>query len=204
MEAKTGRPGQRGKGIEEVVQYALGHRIRVQILLVLNQGTYTVGQLAEIIGEPTNNVGNHVRELLDAGSIELSESVQRGNIVLNYYRAVEIPYFSQKDAEAMTHEERQVTAGLMVQSGMAEVLAALWAGHLADPRTCIAWDWFNVDEQGRQELEDEQKRTWDRYREIEVAASNRRAISGEDAVPMLMCEFGFLRARKAPGFPAPT
>ena len=37
----TTRAGQSGNGIEEVVEYALGHRIRVYALTILNEGTYT-------------------------------------------------------------------------------------------------------------------------------------------------------------------
>src|SRR6476659_8880386 len=104
--AKTGRPGQRKKRIEDVVAYAVSHRIRVHILWILNEGTYTNGQVAEISGEPPNNVANHMRELLDAGSGELAMSEQKGNISAHYYRAVEIPFYSQEEAEAMTPEQR--------------------------------------------------------------------------------------------------
>jgi DNA-binding transcriptional ArsR family regulator len=198
--AKTGRAGQRGKSIEEVVQYALGHRIRVHILIVLNEGVYTAGQIAEIIDEPLNNVSNHVRELLDAGSIEVVKAEQRGNLLRHYYRAVEIPFYSEQEVEAMTPEQRQVIAGLVVQSASAEVMAALWAGKLADPRACLAWDWYTVDQEGREELEEEQRRFLGRVREIEVEATNRRARSGEQAASMLVTLFGYERARRARAF----
>ncbi|MEX2107172.1 MAG: winged helix-turn-helix domain-containing protein [Solirubrobacterales bacterium] len=201
MEAKTGRPGQRKKSIEEVVGYAVSHRIRVHILIVLNEGTYTAAQIAQIIGEPLNNVSNHIRELVDAGSIELAKTEPKGNVLQHFYRAVEMPFYSQEEAEAMTPEQRQVTAGLVVQSASAEVMAALWAGKLADPRTCLAWDWFNVDEQGREDIEAEQKRSWERIQEIEAEATNRRAESGEEAQSMLVTLFGYERARKAHKFP---
>jgi predicted transcriptional regulator len=78
VEAKTSRPGQRRKTIEEVVGYAVSHRLRVLILIVLNEGTYTTAQIAQLIDEPINNVANHVRELVDAGSIELAKAAKRG------------------------------------------------------------------------------------------------------------------------------
>jgi DNA-binding transcriptional ArsR family regulator len=203
LEAKTsGRPGQRKKRIEEVVQYALGHKTRVHILIVLNEGTYTGAQLAQIIDEPLNNVSNHIRELLDAGSIELAKKEQKGNIVQHYYRAVEIPFYSQEEAEAMTHEQCQVTAGLVVQSAAAEIMAALWAGNLADPRTVLSWDWYNVDEEGRKALEAEQRRCLERVQEIEVESTNRRTESGEEATSMLFTLFGYERARKGHKFPS--
>jgi DNA-binding transcriptional ArsR family regulator len=201
VKAKTGRPGQRRKGIEEVVQYALGHYIRVHVLIVLNEGTYTAAQIAKIIGEPLNNVSNHLRELLDAGSIEIAKTMQKGNIVQHYYRAVEIAFYSKEEAEQLTHGERQVIAGLLVQQASAEAVAALYAGKLADPRAVVSWDWHNVDQQGREDLEDEQRQFLERVQEIEVEATNRRAQSGEDAQSMLITVFGYERGRTPRKFP---
>jgi DNA-binding transcriptional ArsR family regulator len=197
-----GRPGQRRKGIPEVVQYALGHRIRVHILITLNEGVYTAAQLAAIIGEPLNNVSNHVRELLDAGSIEIAKKEQKANLVTYYYRAVEIPFYSREEAEEMTWGQRQVTAGLVLQGASAEVMAGLWSGNLADPRTVLTWDWFNVDEEGREAIEEELARSWERIREIEVEATNRRARSGEEATSVIVTQLGYERARKARTFRA--
>lgn len=198
----TGRAGQRKKSIEEVVSYAVGHRIRVNILIVLNEGTYTPGEIARIIDEPLNNVSNHIRELLDAGSIELAKTEPVRNATQHYYRAVEMPFYSEEEAAAMTPEQRQVTAGLVVQSMTAEVMAALWAGKLTHPRVWLAWDWFNVDAQGRQEIADEQERSWQRLRDIEVESTNRRAASGEEATSIIVSQAGFERARKAPTPPS--
>jgi DNA-binding transcriptional ArsR family regulator len=193
------RAGQRKKKIEEVVTYAWGHRTRVYILIVLNEGTFTPGQIAHIIDEPLNNVSNHVRELLDAGSIELVKTEQVRNATLHYYRAVEMPYYSDEEVAAMTPEQRQMTAGLAIQSMVAEVMAGLWAGKMQhDPRLWLAWDWFNVDAQGREEIADEQERSWERFREIEIDAINRCAKSGEESVSILVSQTGFERARKGP------
>ncbi len=201
MAAKTGRPGQRRKRIEDVVAYAVSHRIRVHILWILNEGTYTNAQVASIIGEPANNVANHMRELLDAGSIELARSEQKGNISQHYYRAVEIPFYSQEEAEALTPEERQVIAGLVVQSAAAEIMAALWNGTLADPRTVLVWNPHTLDQQGREDLEAEERRYLDRAQEIEAESTNRRAESGESGQSFIVTMFGFERARRPPRFP---
>lgn len=185
------------KGIEEVVQYALGHKTRVHILIVLNDGIFTAAQLAEIIDEPLNNVSNHLVKMLEDGSVEIAKEERRGNIVQYWYKAVEIPYYSQEAAEEMTQLQRHMTAGAIYQSGSAEVLAALYAGKLADPRAVVYWDWYNVDAQGREEMEAENRRYLERLREIEVQATNRRAESGEDAISMLVNLDVFERVRKA-------
>jgi DNA-binding transcriptional ArsR family regulator len=202
--ATTGRAGQRKKSIEEVVAYAVGHRTRVHILIVLNEGTFTPGQIAEVIEEPLNNVSNHIRELVDGGSIELARTEQVRNTILHYYRAVEMPFYSEEEAAAMTPGQRQVTAGLVVQSMVAEVMAGLWAGKLTDPRTWLAWNWFNVDGQGRRDIVREQERSWERMQEIEVESTNRRAESGEEAASIVVTQLGYERARKGPKVSPPS
>ena len=200
-ESATQRPGQRKKSIEEVVAYAISHRTRVHILIVLNEGTFTPGQIAEIIGEPLNNVSNHIRELADAGSIELAKTEQVRNMILHYYRAVEMPFYSDEEIAAMTPEQRHVSAGLVVQSMIAEVLAALWGGKLRDARVWLAWNWFNVDEQGRRDISAEQERSWKRVQEIEIESTNRRVESGEDATSIIVTQLGYQRARTGPTVP---
>jgi DNA-binding transcriptional ArsR family regulator len=203
-ETTTQRPGRRKKTIEEVVAYAIGHRTRVHILIVLNEGTFTPGQIAEVIEEPLNNVSNHIRELADAGSIELAKTEQVRNTILHYYRAVEMPFYSDEEIAAMTPQQRAVSAGLVVQSMIAEVLAALWAGKLQDPRVWLAWNWFNVDEQGRQDIAEEQARSWARVQEIEVESTNRRVKSGEKATSIIVTQLGYQRARKGPQVSSPS
>lgn len=193
------RPGQRGKSIEEVVAYAVSHRTRVQILIVLNQGLYTAGEIASIIGEPLNKVGNHIRELVDAGSIEIADTRRRRNTQQHYYRAVRTPFYSEGEVEAMTWQQRQVTAGLVIQSLVAEMMAGLWAGNmLDDPRDWMTWDRLNLDAEGRQELYEEQEESWKRLEAIKARAANRVAESGGDTAPYVVSVLGFERALKAP------
>jgi DNA-binding transcriptional ArsR family regulator len=198
----TVRAGQRGKSIEEVVAYALGHRIRVYVLTILNEGVYTPDQIARIIDEPLNKVSHHIKELLDAGSIELAKVEKVRNADQHFYRAVEMPFYTDEEVEAMPAQQRQVGAGFVLQGMFAESLSAFWAGKIRDdPRTWLAWRSFNVDEQGRAEIADEQQRSWDRMMEIEAESANRRAASGEDAASILVASMGFERARTAPAPP---
>ena len=49
---------QRKKTIEEVVGFAWNHKIRVEVLSLLNEGTYTPGQIALIVDEPLSKVSH--------------------------------------------------------------------------------------------------------------------------------------------------
>ncbi len=205
ISAKEAQRGQSGKSVEERLAYAVGHRTRVYVLTILNEGVFTPDEIAAIIGERTPNVSHHIKELLDAGSIELAKTERVRNTTQHYYRAVEMPFYSDDEIAAMSPEERQVTIGLTLQCLMAEVMSAFWAGKMAtDSRLWLSWRWFNVDEQGRQDLADEQERSWKRAQEIEAESANRRTNSGEEAQSIIVASSGFQRERMSPTPPANT
>lgn len=193
---KRKREKKKRKRIEEAVQYALSHRIRIEILTLLNEGEYTASEIAEVTEIPLTTVSNHVRRMEEDGSIEVAKWEERRATNVYWYRAVDIPEYSQKEAEALTLRQRQNIAGWVVQSGMAEVVSALWKGNLADPRTILSWDWYNVDDDGRAELEAENVRHLKRLREIECESLNRAAESGSETTPLLVSLSSFVRARK--------
>jgi len=190
---------QRRKSIEELVSYALGHRIRLEALTILNEGVYSVQQVAAIMDEPLGTVSYHVKELHEAGSIELVKTVKVRNADEHYYRALEMPNFSDEEVAAMTPQQRQVTAGLIVQFMFAETLSALWAGKMKDdPRVCLYWQRFNVDAEARGAIADVQARAINEVQRIAEDSVNRNAGSDVETKPIVVAKLGFGRARKAP------
>jgi predicted transcriptional regulator len=185
------------KRIDETVRYALAHAIRVEALILLNEASYTTAELAELIEVPVTTLSNHIRRMLRDGSIEIAKEETRRATNLCWYRAVELPEYTQEQAERLTHMERQVTAGLVVQSGTAETMAALRKGNLADPSTILSWDWYNVDSQGKADLEAANAGHLERIREIECESVNRCAKSHEETTSILVKLFAYKRARRA-------
>jgi DNA-binding transcriptional ArsR family regulator len=202
---KAGKKNRRGKSIEEVVSYSMGHRIRIEILTLLNEGVYTPDEISERLGEPLGKVTHHISELVDRGAIELARTEPARNWTRHYYRAVEQPYISEEQALEMTPQQRQIFAGVVLQSIMAESMSAFWAGHMVDDpsNTLLSWRWFNVDQQGQQEITDELVASWERVQAIEARATNRRARSGESAISVIVAMQGFRRSRPAGRPPAP-
>jgi DNA-binding transcriptional ArsR family regulator len=193
------RLGQGKRGVEKAVGYALKHQHRVEILCLLNEGERNRYELAALIGEEPAKIKHHLRELLDEGSIELAYSGRVGNMIQHYYRAVEIPFYSDEEIEALRPEERQAFAGVILQAVMAEALAALRAGKMADDRRVwLSWRWFHVDAQGREEIADDQARHWERVRECEAESTNRCAKSGEPTKSIIVTSLGHVRCRRAP------
>ena len=189
--------------IEEAVSYAVAHRIRVELLAALNERPYSPKELARIVRQPLSTVTHHVDELLTSKAIEVARTERVRNVNVNYYRAIELPFYSDEEIAAMTEEERKVTIAPALQAIMAESLAAFWGGKMIhDPRLWLAWRWFNVDAQGRQDIADEQARSWERIQEIEAESATRRTRSEEEAQSVIVASMGFERTRTSPHPPA--
>lgn len=193
------RLGQGRRGVEEAVGYALKHRKRVEILGLLNEGERNRYELAALIGDEPDKIKHHLKELLDEGSIELAYSKRVGNLIQHYYRAIKMSFYSDEEIEALRPGERQAFAGVILQAVMAEALAALWAGKMADdPRVWLSWRWFHVDSRGREDIADEQARHWERVQEIEAESTNRCAKSAEPTKSIIVTSLGHVRCRRAP------
>jgi hypothetical protein len=141
--------------------------------------------------------------MLASSSIELARVEPVRNTNEHFYRAIEIPFFTDEEMWAMPFEARQEIYGLILQSGTAEAMAAFRAGKMSnDPRVWMAWRWFNLDAQGRNDLADELAGSWARVQNIEVESTDRRVESGEEAVSIVVCTQGFERCRTSPAPPA--
>jgi len=196
--------GDRGRGFQEAVSYAIGHRIRVEILTALHERSASAVELARIVHQPLSTVTHHIGELLKAGSIRI-ERTEKVRSVNQHFYCVDHPlYVSDEELAEMTEEERLESSRVILQALMAEAMASFWAGKLdEDPRVFLSWAWFNVDARGRGEIADEQLRSWRRIRQIEREAGERCAKSGETPFSVMVSSLGFERSRTAPRLPFP-
>jgi DNA-binding transcriptional ArsR family regulator len=191
------RVGTGDRGVEEAVSYAVGHRIRIEILAALHEGPENASGLAKIVRQPVSTVSYHIEELLADGSIEVARTKKiRANMLQHYYIVVKLPEFSSKEVEAMEPSERQALFALIVQAATAEALASLWAGKMIlDPLIVLIWNRFNLDEQGRRDATNEQDESWERLKTIAADSMNRMAESGERGASYVFTSFGFERCR---------
>ena len=191
------------KSIEQAVSYAVGHRIRIEVLAMLNVAPRSPSELARILGLPLGRVIHHTDALLESRCIEIAETTSppSSNVTATLYRSIETIAYTDAEMEAKTPEERKEIYGVILQSSMAEALASFWAGKIAvDPRAWLAWDWFNVDVQGREEIADELEGSWQRIHAIEARAAERCEESGEERASVVVSTQGFERSRTV--FPA--
>lgn len=193
----------RKRSIEDAVSYAVAHGIRVDILCYLNEAARSPSELAELMGYPLSTIEHHIKELLASCSIELARVAAVRNTNEHFYRAVEVPFYTDEEMWAMPFETRQEIYGLILQSSTAEAMAAFRAGKVSnDPHVCMAWRWFNLDAQGRKDMADENARSWQRRQEIEAESADRRAKTGEAPVSVIVSLNAYERCRNFDGRPA--
>lgn len=191
----TTAKGQR-RSIEEAVAYAVGHRIRVDALSILNEGTASPNEIAKTIGEGVSKVGHHIKELFDAGCIEFVGTEQRRGATEHFYRAIARPFVSDEEARELPAETKREFAALILQAIMAEGLAALRAGKMDDDDDVwMSWRSVSLDAQGRREVADEQAESYARIEEIEARCAARLVESGESGVSTVIAAMGFERSR---------
>jgi DNA-binding transcriptional ArsR family regulator len=191
--------GKGNRALQDAVSYAIGHRVRVEILVALHDlDCASATELARIVHQPLSTVTHHVDELLKSGSIRVERTEKVRSVEQRFYRVVNPIFFTDEEVAAMPEEEQEDLCRFIIQSMTAEALAAFWGGTLIpDPRLFLSWSWFNVDKEGRAEIADEQLRSWQRIREVERRAAARCAESGEEPFSLLVSSSSFKRSRTA-------
>jgi DNA-binding HxlR family transcriptional regulator len=197
---RSAKEERKSRSREDAASYAVGHRIRIEILALLHEGPATIKQLARDLRHTTGTIGHHVEELVLDGSIEVAKTEEVGSVTQYWYCATKLTEYTSDEIAELSEEQKQATFSLILQSIMAESLAALWSGQLLDdPLITLAWNWFPLDKQGRSDLDEEQARSWDRMHEIAAESAGRRCQSGESAQTYLIACMGFRRYRSQGG-----
>lgn len=181
--------------LEEALSYALGHRIRIEILCLLNEGVHSTAELADRMPWSLPVVSYHVKELLKKRSIEVARVKKIRNVEQHFYRAIELPEVDDEEAAKLSPAVKQEYAAVILQAVLAECLNAFRAAKLTEPNVRMMWRWFNLDKEGRQEFADEQRESWERLHEIEARSINRQAESGEQGKSIIGVTLGFARSR---------
>jgi Helix-turn-helix domain len=186
--------------IGDAVSYAIGHGIRIQVLVTLNEGPRSPSELSRLLRIPLSKLQHHIGELVRSGSIEEADTRVAGNVVEHLYRAVKRSEYSAEEMQEMDAEDQRVTIGLALQNAVAEHLAAFRAEAMngEDPDLVLSWNWFNLDQEGRSEVTAELESSWKRLVEIEARSTERRVHSGEEPQSIVVSSIGHPRVRPAP------
>src|SRR5258705_12538687 len=140
---------------EDAPTYPTNHRIRHEALIILHEDEFSAADIAEMVGEDTSHVTNHLRDLYDAGCIEFVGYKGKGNFKRAVYRAIKRPFTGRKEYEPMSPDERQEAIGVHLQWTVAEALASYRGRKMTnDDALCLVSDEPCLDSEGRIELDD--------------------------------------------------
>jgi DNA-binding transcriptional ArsR family regulator len=194
--ASQNKQTETGKSIDELIAFVVRHPIRVDALAVLNERVASPSEIAVLIGENVSKVGHHIKELFEAGCLELvKEETVRGAIE-HFYRPSLRPNISDAEWAKLSDESRAELSGLVFQAIMAEGLGALRADTF-DSRLNrhLSWRVVNVDEQGFNELANDKAESLVEVERIEARSDGRKVESGEKGLSVIVAAMVFERAR---------
>jgi Bacterial regulatory protein, arsR family len=196
------KPSLKTKSRDERVAYIIKHPYRIDALAILNERVASVAEIAEIMGIPANKLDHHIRDLHDAGCIEIAKSERRRGAQEHYYCASLRPNISDEAWAMLSLEERLEISSLVFGAIMAEGLGAIRAGTF-DSRIDrhLSWRILDLDEEGLVELAEEKRESLEGTETIQANAYRRMAESGEEGVSVIAGAFAFERAKpgRSPG-----
>lgn len=182
--------------LDELIAYVVKHPIRVDALAIFNEMTASVAEVAAIMGLERNKLSHHIKDLADAGCIEIVRTVKRRGASEHYYRASLRPNISDAAWAKLSHRERSEISTLVFQAIVAEGSAALRAGSFDSRKNRhMSWRVLTLDEEGWEELVGEKARSLEETEEIQARAYRRLAESGEESFSAIAAALAFERAQ---------
>jgi DNA-binding transcriptional ArsR family regulator len=163
---------------------ALSHPMRTHILAILNEQVASPNEIAQMIGERLPNVSYHVRALNDLGCIELVRTAQRRGAIEHYYRALQRPFFSDRDWKRLPRSARQAVSDLTLQLTWEDLSEAIKAGtfeNRADRHLSRAP--LVLDEQGWGEVTELLAKTLSEAEDIAAKSAKRAVKSDAPKIP---------------------
>jgi Helix-turn-helix domain len=161
---------------------AMGHPLRMRLLMRFNERVASPNELAKEFDEPLGNVAYHTRMLLELGCLELARTVPRRGATEHFYRAVVRPFFSDEDWAALPQSARQSISDTVLQRAWSDAADALHAGtlDLRDDRH-LSRTHLVLDEPGWEELNALLAGVLEQAFEIQAESAARRTAA--DAAP---------------------
>ena len=153
---------------------ALGHPMRMRILMRLSQKTMSPNQLAQELEERLGSVSYHVRVLVEIGYLELVKTEPRRGAVEHFYRAQARAFLTDSDWERLPDKTRQSLSDSVLQVMWRDIGIAVATGSF-DERidrhlSCTS---LVLDEQAWEKLKGEVDRVLDLAIDLQAESAAR-------------------------------
>jgi DNA-binding transcriptional ArsR family regulator len=173
-----------GETIDQNLVRALAHPMRVQILEALQGRTASPTELSREFRESLGVVSYHANALLELDCIELVSTQPKRGTIEHFYTARPRSFIGHQDWRRAPLSVRGGVTSEALRTFVGKVGAALDADTI-DRRedTTLNWMPVTVDQQGWRETAEILDRA---LRELmQVAASSRERLGGEDGIPVV-------------------
>lgn len=132
--------------------FAMAHPVRAAAFRVLREGPASPAEVAKILGETTQGVSYHIKQLEKRGCAELIEQRIVGGNVKNMYRAIEPFLIETEEWEDLAPSVKEGRAREFAQAHVDDLV--LWAGIHGgkDKFFHLTGNHYSLDEQGRDRI----------------------------------------------------
>jgi Bacterial regulatory protein, arsR family len=190
------KPDLKTKSRDELIAYVVKHPYRVDALAILNERVASIAEIAEIMNVPAGRLEHHIKDLHDAGCIEIVRRERRRGAYEHYYAASLRPNISDEAWALLSQKERLEISGLVFGAIMAEGLGAIRVRTFDSRKDRhLSWRILHLDEEGWLELVEEKAESLERTETIQANSYRRIAESGEEGISVIAGAFAFERAK---------
>lgn len=172
-----------GVGTNAALLEALSHPLRYRIMGVLGERKASSEQLADLLDEEGDRVGEQVQILRESEFIELVgiETSDRGKEHL--YKATVRPVLDAEAWEKFPRLSREIASVQILRKIFTNVIASVETGTFdARKHRALLWKPIRVDEQGFREADESALRHLDELTEISARSAARLIESGEEPI----------------------
>ena len=152
---------------------ALAHRLRIQILRLLDDRTASPSEIAEEVGAPLTNVAYHVRKLASLELIHLVRRAPRRGVVEHYYSAHKRAKVSDEAWAEMPRVVKRALVEASVDQAMAFVRAAAGGGGFDHDDAHFSRTNMRLDREGWKRISTILARALEEIEEVEAEAAER-------------------------------
>lgn len=169
--------------VDQRIAKALSHPVRANILAILNDRIASPNEISEELKEPLGNVSYHVRALLNLNCIELVRTAPRRGAIEHYYRAIERPFFSDRDWAQMPPSARRAISDKILDLSWGDLSDAIDAGTFdSRPDRHLSRTALLLDDQAWEELNEILGGVVDDAMRLEAESADRRAKNGDEGI----------------------
>lgn len=190
--AKTKNLSRHRGTLDQRLVRAMGHPVRVQALVILNERVASPNEIAKELGQTVGHVSYHVKVLKECDCIELVDTAPRRGAMEHYYRATDRAFLNAEEWDALPASIRPGMSASAIKTVFNDIASAVVEGTF-DKRNDrhLSWTPMLVDEEGWDEIKTELTGMLERVFEIQSASAERLTKEDAPGIPVSVAMMAF-------------